>query len=121
MTPEAQRLAIAKVCGWTRLEMPAHDADGEYGSDRFTMIRWLAPNEKRSDNPYWWKYECPNYLFDLNAMHEAEKTLLDNGGAWQQYVKELKLQSAKTGLPTFHLEAAHRAEAFCRTLNLWTD
>ena len=58
----------------------------------------------------------PDYLNDLNAMHEAEKVLTDHTGYC------MNLQIATGGLPLrFNLvfsTAAQRAEAFLRTLNL---
>ena len=62
MTPEAQRIAIAKACGW---------------QDFYTEA-----NEFRGTPPGTWAYSnrtvyqdgsapVPDYLNDLNAMHEA--------------------------------------------------
>ena len=56
-------------------------------------------------------YECLDYTSDLNAMHEAEKVLSNN--QWLDYVGALNQNVAAT--------AAQRAEAFLKTLNLWTD
>jgi hypothetical protein len=51
-------------------------------------------------------------LNDLNAMHEAEKVVKR---VWGKYVKQLNA-IADPACAT----AAQRAEAFLRTLNLWT-
>jgi len=59
----------------------------------------------------------PNYCNDLNAMHEAEKML----GGDQRFVYWHNLNSIVLG--TVHVAfatAAQRAEAFLKTLNLWT-
>jgi hypothetical protein len=97
MKQEEQRIAIAGACGWVQ-----------------SPTGWWKLDEKVE--PF-----LPNYLNDLNAMHEAEKLLLENSGTWTRYVTELKIQSEKFGMPLFHLNATQRAEAFLRTLNLWAE
>ncbi len=69
-----------------------------------------------------WKasHDLPDYLNDLNAMHEAEKVLTD---AQRKQYAELLLPMM--GEPEWSYNdvfatAAKRAEAFLRTLNLWT-
>lgn len=57
--------------------------------------------------------EPPDYLNDLNAMHEAEKTM--TGLQRDAYFDRL----VWFGPPLF-ATAAQRAEAFGRTLGLWT-
>jgi hypothetical protein len=102
MRPEEQRIAIAKACGWTDIGFARF---GGTGLDPLDGLRG----------------DLPDYLNDLNAMHEAEKLLLENSGTWTRYVTELKIQSAKFGMPLFHLNATQRAEAFLKTLNLWIE
>lgn len=63
----------------------------------------------------------PCYAESLDEMHEAEKVILENSETWSRYVAQLKVQSATYGIPTFHLTASQRAEAFLRTLNLWEE
>jgi len=92
MKSKEQNIAIAKACGWAKYDE-------------------IIPCLRKSI--------LPNYVNDLNAMHEAEKILfpkfeiewhnqLQNvcGGSWR-----IMLNSS----------AAQRAEAFLRTLNLWKD
>ena len=55
MTPEAQRIAIAEACGWSYEKNETYAPDGAF---------WWSKNP-----------EFPDYLNDLNAMHEAENTL----------------------------------------------
>lgn len=95
MNPEQQRIAIAKACG-------IHLHDGDH-----------APSN------YIFPSDLPDYLNDLNAMHEAEKTLDDN--QWEFYW--YKMANITTGRPTrvCHATAAQRAEAFLKTLNLWKE
>jgi hypothetical protein len=63
---------------------------------------------------------CPDYLNDLNAMHEAEKVL--NGHEQNDYCFTIMdIQKSGGGFRRLHATAAQRAEAFLRTLNLWKD
>jgi len=121
MSPEAQRIAIAEACGfggefskrWI-LEV------GMEGEDKFAF----AATRNNLDE------EVPDFLNDLNAMHEAEETLSRNQRAeyWHEIIK-LCNEEAR-GLNDFdrvgifyqlHAKAAQRAEAFLRTINKWED
>lgn len=101
MKPEEQRIVIAKVCGW--IFKPQ-----EFGWS-FTKLDpksyWLKYREG-SEEPF------PDYLNDLNAMHEAEKFVKN---VWGKYVKTLN-SFTDPACAT----ATQRAEAFLRTLNLYT-
>lgn len=78
-------------------------------------------------NPaYMWEHgDVPDYLNDLNAMHEAEKTLTKE----QQRSFALILQGRQMGgmdylaqdFRAIHATAAQRAEAFLRTIGKWED
>ena len=112
MSPEAQRIAIAEACGFTQKEP------------------WLDGREcwGHKDHPPHVGFEgIPDYLNDINAMHEAVHKWLES--AQSQYIraemeemlahqirKILKFQHA-----TFTATAAHLAEAYLRTLNLWQE
>ena len=66
--------------------------------------------------------EIPDYCYDLNAMHEAEKVLMERLDHWWDYhteLKALKIMSEYGKGGTIHATAAQRAEAFLKTLNLW--
>jgi hypothetical protein len=65
--------------------------------------------------------QLPDYCNDLNAMHEAEKIILNDLKTWRQYVDLIRVQSAKSVNPIFHLTARQRAEAFLRTLGKWEE
>ena len=70
----------------------------------------------------------PAYLSDLNAMHEAEKMLTSEMDC-ERYSEILTTivngfySDPFRGVAgyLFHASATQRAEAFLRTLNLWTD
>jgi hypothetical protein len=99
MTQEEQRIAIAEACGWK------------------TGYR----------DPEAW-HPLPDYLNDLNAMHEAER-LLDEDDQWLEYM--LNLQRVLERNPdrgkwvvcqdNMHATAAQRAEAFLRTIGEWKE
>ena len=97
MKPEEQRIAIAEACGL-----------GDYGT---RMNGWDAADIAA----------IPDYLHDLNAMHEAENTLLKNDALlWHKYASFL--DSDYINQPyTVGATAAQRAEALLRTLNLWKE
>ena len=107
MEPEAQRIAIAKACGWVSIEPYGNLIIGVNSSGR--------------------EMEIPDYRWDLNAMHEAWKTL----GSEQKVEFEQQLYSIIVGLGDYHhsddgpyitnATAKQRAEAFLLTTGLWTD
>ena len=117
MTSEEQRLAIAKACG-LRMDRPAtgwHD----YGCDCQRC------------------YPLPDYTYDLNAMHNAER-VLDSKQEWEgeehhtcaeeAYMGHLSRIVARDSKNRFSDDwhfvtatAAQRAEAFLRTIGKWED
>lgn len=102
MKPEAQCIAIAEACGWT----------AERWGDKPHEISWITPQQTYG--------HCPDYLSDLNAMHEAEKVLTDEQDIL--YFDELALMTCgNTGSFLIHATAAQRAEAFLRTIDKWED
>lgn len=110
MTPEQQRIAIAKVCGYR---------DGEL------KPFWLAPPIGKPFKACGVN-NLPDYLNDLNAMHEAEKVLTPGQTELYVCVLERTLHGGRSSdlreaFFTLHATAAQRAEAFLRTLNLWTS
>ncbi len=93
MSPEKQRIAIAEVCGWSKA-----DAKRGYTLSQFTE-------------------QVPDYLNDLNAMHEAEDELSGN----QYMVYATILDSVEGSLFGIRATARQRAEAFLRTLGKWEE
>jgi hypothetical protein len=107
MTPEQQRIAIAETCGWKPLEQT-----GIFG---ITWIVWTKGNEQK----YLW--QLPDYLNDLNAMHEAENVMrFDEEIKGQQY-RNMLFHVVKVRPLIIHATAAQRAEAFLRTIGKWED
>lgn len=107
MKLEEQRIAIAEACGWKY--DPTAAPDMKYVG----IMCWIRPG-----NSDWQTEQVPDYLNDLNAMHEAEKVL----GSIQQnrYISILSGITSDVEMEgvTF-ATAAQRAEAFLKTLNLW--
>jgi hypothetical protein len=101
MNEKQQRIAIAEACGWTCNQF------GLWGIDFADGV---------SGSP-------PDYLNDLNAMHEAEAILTEKQRLFY-HVKLMKLQKADFVAGFWFLiyaTAAQRAEAFLRTINKWEE
>lgn len=103
MTPEQQRIAIAEVCGW-KFDSKAHDG----------TPMGIKPNRMRTAG-----CRIPDYLNDLNAMHEAEKLLTP--GPWHAYEYKLGVVTKRDGVSLIHATAAQRCEAFLKTLGKWEE
>ena len=118
MTPEQQRIAIAEACGWQFIPKYYH---GEDSPPEFTTV---TPDGKHLCGYY------PNYLNDLNAMHEAEKLLYGNPNLPKKYTQQIKNAIRReAGVTKAQMDfdvcitatAAQRAEAFLRTIGKWEE
>lgn len=129
MSPEAQRIAIAEACGWHVHGKP-------------TPLLWLG-NSPETLKAYVPDLNMgpqvdrvPDYLNDLNAMNEVEKTLMADDAKYSQrnfyaaHLGSITLNDNARGweplsnddcFPILHATAAQRAEAFLRTIGKWTD
>lgn len=112
MKPEAQRIAIAEACGWSDVKTEA------VGSPAHS---WPLCGSKAGV----FSRLVPDYLTDLNAMHEAEGRAL-NGRQYDQWADTLCAIAIRNGetsrdLALARATAQERAEAFLRTLGKWTD
>lgn len=113
MNNEKQRIAIAEACGW----------------------------KTTSDSPNWtyyrpdgrgWNGSLPDYLNDLNAMHEAESILDANQRVkyasliTRQFIDEI-YQVIPNNLnfpicfPAINVKAEVKAENFLRAIGKWED
>jgi len=96
MSPEAQRIAIAKACGWME------------GNHRAYQNYYIHQKVHYVGDP----------TQDLNAMHEAEKVLDSlQKDDYSDFIKSL----AGEGFYPIHATAAQRAKAFLRTIGKWED
>lgn len=105
MTPELQRIAIAEACGWQHCEINHHST----GMFHKGAAIGTSPDSKRT------RY-IPSYTTDLNAMHQAEKTL-----EYDKLIIMAEHISFNFAVLPFHATAAQRAEAFLRTVGKWQD
>lgn len=137
MSPEKQRIAIAEACGTKplRLGYVVKHPTGDrivIALDTFNeCAKWLDDLPESAEYKHWLVVpddRYPNYCNDLNAMHEAEKILNEKQQVW--YLQKLTHVRYKQGVggmigcmidKTTFATAAQRAEAFLRTLDLWTD
>ena len=108
MTNEQQRIAIAEASGWVReySDIPTWDTSLNSYKPVHTMLFRRQEKCFRAEN-------LPDYLNDLNAMHDAEKMLeVEDNHAYGCYCIELYEKYGNT----VSLAAAQRAEAFLRTI-----
>jgi len=121
MTPQAQRVALATLAGWSFCNHPK-------------CQRWHDPVLNQPG-------DLPDYLNDLNAVHELENTLLTNDDHREAYAHMLSqiipqnFNCGPAGFDTIdgtdimvhtefdllHSTAAQRCEALLRTLGKWTE
>ena len=104
MKPEQQRIAIAEACGFINVRMWSESCIASMGVS--------------DEGKYWGSLGVPDYLNDLNAMHEAEKIFDD--ALYCRYINELCDVTIKGNNSMYMATAAQRAEAFLRTINKWT-
>jgi hypothetical protein len=123
MKPEQQRIAIAEACGWT-WEARKHPAACWHKGDFFTNAPLFYETRQKED----YIHDLPGYLNDLNAMHEAEEVSISQGlqDHWLDTLVEVVV-GKNVHWSDYHCfpqvnraTAAQRAEAFLKTLNLWT-
>ena len=106
MTPQEQNIAIAEACGW----------------------------KPKTYGPEWHQSETklPSYTTDLNAMHEAEKTLIGPQAIFYERTIDSLVRGQATTQPgdrypkaasvcAWHATAAQRAEAFLKTIGKWKE
>ena len=103
MTEEQINIAIAERCGFTDIMWP-------------TGFHQQMSDEKSKQAGGRWRFQIPDYYNDLNAMHEAENLLDENGR--EDYWNELwNLTGGEFEL--CHATCMQRAEAFLKTINKW--
>jgi len=123
MKPESQRIAIAEACGWSIKACLVQRGYALYtpGGAIWTSF-WDAPKDAVKEKL--WEAcgdQLPDYLNDLNAMHEAEKVIGINMRSYLETLQRVVDETCGGGAYAHTATAAQRAEAFLRTLNLWRD
>lgn len=96
MNPEQQRIAIAEACGW------------HWHTIAFNR-GWVKVGDGET------QAMIPDYLNNLNAMHEAENVL--TADQWYEYDRLMPLRDPQK----MHATAAQRAEAFLRAIGKWVE
>jgi hypothetical protein len=113
MNKTKQRIAIAKACGWKdikRVWMYVSDTSME----GYATLSGILTDNKREI--------LPNYLEDLNTMHEAESIIYPRWDTYFSMLISVRWRDAgdhPADLSPARATAAQRAEAFLKTLNLW--
>ena len=97
MTNEQINMAIAKACGW-------------YEEDNESEICWT----RRELTYCLHEDKLPDYCNDLNAMHEAEKYIMDESSIL--YKEELEKVSC-----IWHSTAKQKAIAFLKAIGKWKE
>jgi hypothetical protein len=112
MTKEQQIIAIAEACGW---------ADCIY-IESLGLCKGKHENSRvEYDSGH---SSLPDYLNDLNAIHEAEKVLTeDQRIAYSDHTYDIACEEQDTtgNWRWLSLTATQRAEAFLRTLGKWEE
>lgn len=142
MTPEEQRIAIALNLNWRFVKQVGMSPHNLWWLE--PPVQWQKYTEAFQQSnvtisrPKDWSGNIfggslPDYLNDLNAMHEAENTLLIDSaqmarfGSWlcllvlhQTAAPDITLANSKLMLVA-HATAAQRAEAFLTAIGKWKD
>ena len=114
MTTDEMDKAIAEHLRWELVPLDGREFNG------ITVMVWKDPDGERG-------FPIPCYSFDLNAMHDAEKKIVD-WVFWRiqlshvvgiGYAPDLDICE---DIKLFASATAHqRAEAFLRTVGKWRD
>ena len=100
MKEQQIRIEIAQACGWKFRTWVNYEG-------------WEDPHGIRRES-------IPDYLNDLNAMHEAEKTLKSYGpDDLDRTVSDRMIEYAERLNYEIDATAAQRAEELLKTLNRW--
>jgi hypothetical protein len=115
MDEEKQRIKIAEACGWKRHPL------------QMNKNFWIQFPSQKQARDY---RDLPDYLNDLNAMHEAKKALWAKDWAYRyifndhlaNIIKGRIVNRNEWDAETFlDATAAEQAEAFLKTLGLWEE
>lgn len=118
MNEEEQRIAIAEHCGWTECQKV----------EGLNLVKGIPPvghdaTRTGLDGGF---YEIPNYPFNLNAMHQVEKTLpkekyeLYFGNLVPRMIDWMDPKERAWPKVCF-APAEQRAEAFLKTIGKWKE
>lgn len=109
-------MAIAEACGWKWQE----GTEPTYGGTN-TPRGWINPKTGRC------VIALPDYLRDLNAIHEADSKLSANeSSAYALELQKIISRDGKMGSLAIvelciYATASQRAEAFLKAIGKWVD
>ena len=129
MTTEAQIKALAELDGW---QLWRHDKTETYLFEPPNItasilnglhMLWVKVNKWPEASVFVDMQHVPNYLNDLNAIHELEKKLTEE--VWKYYPYRL-MQVTKNfyvsgRLLLLHATASQRCEAILRATGRWVE
>ena len=107
LTEEEQRIKVAELCGWV------YDGKRVAATGRPAESIWMREGK-------WGRmFEMPDYIYDLNAMHEAEDLVFAHihSEVGEQYSLKLVEICAGSERESIRATAAQRAEAFVLTMD----
>jgi hypothetical protein len=125
MEEQEINIAIMKACGWKH-----HEVDETGFTCKLCGVTYSRDIWRAWEIPYLWcnigdNESPPNYYHDLNAMHEAWKTLTEvEHRQWTFHLQKI-VQTEHTDYgpckSVTNATACQRAEAFLRVKGLWKD
>jgi hypothetical protein len=122
VTEQEQIIAIAEVCEW-KLSEPIFGHDGRwsrraYKDDGYSHVQinssWAGEPCDVIDD---WS-NVPDYIHDLNAMHEVESVIGTDIKWTRKYIGILRVKGNMDGV---RATSAQRAEAFLRAIGKWKE
>lgn len=128
MTAEQQNIAIAEACGWVDCEFHKPEPS-DYTEPQ---PKPFARGRKRPKDLW---QEIPNYVADLNAMHEVARTLdaphralfecllveIVTKKEFNMSTQPISTMHYVDALSAIHATAAQRAETFLKTIGKWKE
>lgn len=118
MTPESQRIALAKWAGWKFINHRIGPDIVDPASYPWACLSGRNPKDDTMDG-------LPDYLHDLNAVHELEIKLGQDLLSYSYYWKLCDVVVIKdtdvSSLALVCATASQRCEALLKTLGLWED
>lgn len=113
MTDTEINIAIAEACGWEWKKALNAETHAWFAPSGVSQSKWMTGAKTH--------FGLPSYVSDLNAMHEAEKSL-------SEVQKRIYPDEIYAVTPTkvyedrfLYATARQRAEAFLRTLGKWQE
>ncbi len=114
MNETKQKIAIAEFCGWKFHDHPdVINATKSFISTRKEL--WCMDPK----GELCWVHDLPDYLNDLNALHEAELMLMDQTPIGETTLEEYEDYISLNADFAWHATATQKAEALLRVTENW--